>query len=403
MQRNIMFSVVFDRKKDCHFINENGKAQIKGKDKLGLIQIRVYDNKTQKNKYFTTNISVKFNEWNFEKLQVVSCKNASVLNRKITALLSELQSIEQKLSFQNRFSLDNLANEYKGSGKDTSKFLDFAAKVLNGKKNEIENSTYRSIKCSINNFKIFKDNLYLSEINITTIKDYHYYLKSNFAQNTVVKRLSHLKDILKEAENQCLIEKTPFVRFKIGTYEKKQNPLTDMELQRIEKTVFSMEQKHLEVIKDMFLFACYTGLSFIDVIQLSKNQILETSDCNVLEVKRQKTKELSVIPLNIFYGKPQRIIDKYLQPEKENIFPKLVNQYVNRQLKVIAQIANFQRFNLSFRTSRATCATCLLNLGLSMDSVAKVIGHSTTKYTKDYAKLANKTLVYEISKIFTTQ
>lgn len=399
MLRNVIYSVIFDRKRELHKI-ENDKVFAVDKDKLALIQVRVYDSRTKKSKFFSTGVKVRFENWDFKRLQIIKLNNASALNKQINDTVNELQTIEQRLKVQNRFNLDTLQHEFKGNT-DTSKFYEYAQKYLNERKNTIEHSTYKSIKSSVNLFNKWKENVLLCEISVNLLQSFKSYLAKEFAPNTAVKRLNHLRQILKSAKNEGLIEKSPFSVVTVGSYDAKQKPLTLIELQVIESVQVSSEKPHLQLAKDLFLFSCYTALSFVDVMSLDKSQILPTNEGNIIQIERQKTKSISIVPISVlFEGKPQTIIDKYITENSPKIFPQKSNQKINKALKELAQLANFERFTLSFSVARATCATALLNLGLDMDLVAKVLGHNSTKYTKDYAKFQSSTIANKIANVF---
>ena len=78
--------------------------------------------------------------------------------------------------------------------------------------------------------------------------------------------------------------------------------------------------------------------------------------------------------------------------------PVLTNQKYNSYLKELADLCNIKK-PLHSHIARHTCACLLLNRGMSVEVVAKVLGHSTIKHTQHYAKLLDKTVFIEVDKV----
>ncbi|MFV0538824.1 MAG: site-specific integrase, partial [Dysgonomonas sp.] len=141
-------------------------------------------------------------------------------------------------------------------------------------------------------------------------------------------------------------------------------------------------------VKDVFIFQCYTGLAFIDVYNLTENEIqLAFDDQYWIRTERVKTGEAVNVPL---LDIPMAIIEKYKKKKKPNngrLLPVSSNQKMNEFLKEIAAICNIKK-NLSTHLARHSFATTIaLANGVPLESVSKMLGHRSIKTTQIYAKV----------------
>ncbi len=237
----------------------------------------------------------------------------------------------------------------------------------------------------------------LSDINLTKIdhafvSDYDFYLRSvcKCANNTTVKYIKNFKKIVRICIANGWIAKDPFLNYKVKLKEVERPFLTDHELLAIIEKNFMVER--LNLVRDIFVFSCYTGLAYIDVAQLSSANICLGIDGNKWIYKnRQKTDSESRIPLLQI---PQEIIEKYAEhPQclnKGTLIPILSNQRMNSYLKEIADVCNINK-DLTFHVARHTFATTVtLTNGVPMESVSKMLGHKSLKTTQHYAKILDK-------------
>jgi integrase len=156
---------------------------------------------------------------------------------------------------------------------------------------------------------------------------------------------------------------------------------------RITKNNFPTER--LAVVRDIFLFSCYTGLAYADVQKLKQSEIITGIDGEKwIDTTRQKTESSSRVPLLPI---PRSILDKYKNHPvceiKETVLPILSNQKMNAYLKEIADICGISK-TLPFHIARHTFATTVtLSNGVPIESVAKMLGHKNLKQTQHYAKV----------------
>ena len=236
-----------------------------------------------------------------------------------------------------------------------------------------------------------------SDIDITKIDhafvtDYEFWLRSvrNCANNTAVKYLKNFNKIIKLCLANDWLDKNPFANYKSKVKEVERVYLTEEEIQSIIEKDFKTER--LSLVRDIFLFSCFTGLAYIDVKNLTKSHISHGIDGEQwIFTHRQKTESASKIPI---LPVTQMIIDKYdHHPQSNNedkLLPILSNQKMNAYLKEIAAICNINK-ELTFHIARHTFATTVtLTNGVPIESVSKMLGHKNLRTTQHYAKVLDR-------------
>ena len=146
------------------------------------------------------------------------------------------------------------------------------------------------------------------------------------------------------------------------------------------------------MVRDIFVFSCFTGLAYVDVKNLTTNNINYGIDGEKwIFTHRQKTESASKIPLLPI---PEMIVEKYKDhPQCSNqnkVLPILTNQRMNSYLKEIAAACNINK-ELTFHIARHTFATTVtLTNGVPIESVSKMLGHKNLKTTQHYAKILDR-------------
>ncbi|WP_051289158.1 tyrosine-type recombinase/integrase [Chryseobacterium daeguense] len=171
---------------------------------------------------------------------------------------------------------------------------------------------YEITRRHVQNFILYKykvEDLEFRELNYEFIKDFEFYLKTvkNQANNTALKYISNFRKIVNEAIDKEIIPADPFARFKGKRTRGKKRALTQSELQLLERKAFTSNR--LTMIRDIFIFQCYTGLAYIDIFLLKRTDIKEGIDGNLwIMNRRQKTDSITDIPL---LPKALELIEKY--------------------------------------------------------------------------------------------
>lgn len=248
------------------------------------------------------------------------------------------------------------------------------------------------------------DDIPLRRLDAALVRKFYSYLTvdKNLVHNSAVKILQFLKKITRRSLYEGWIAKDPFVGFSLSFEEVDRPYLTEEELELIINKEFEIER--LNLIKDIFLFACYTGLAYVDVHKLKGDEIERTSDgVWWIKIRRQKTNQKSQIPL---LAPAKAILDKYvnmaqLKPD-ERLLPVYSNQKVNSYLKEIADFCGIRK-KLTFHVARHTFATTVtLQNGVSIESVSRMLGHSNIKTTQHYARVVDKKLVEDMGRLAST-
>ena len=187
----------------------------------------------------------------------------------------------------------------------------------------------------------------------------------------------------------------PFANFRFHMEHVDRGFLTDDEILKIVNKKITIPR--LSLVRDIFKFSCFTGLSYIDVANLTPEHLVSMDDKQWIMTKRQKTNvESNVLLLDI----PKQIIAKYSNNTYHDgkLFPVLSNQKMNAYLKEIADICGISK-NLTFHVARHTFATMSLSKGVPMESVSKMLGHTNIKTTQIYARITNKKIEHDMEQL----
>nr|WP_315167541.1 tyrosine-type recombinase/integrase [uncultured Flavobacterium sp.] len=259
---------------------------------------------------------------------------------------------------------------------------------------EIKQSTYdkfvyvgKDLEAFIK-YKYKKSDVSLLELNLQFLDDFDYFLKTmkNQKQVTINKEIQRLRTPIKRAISEGYLDRDPFILHKSKTVRKEIVFLAAEELKILENTLF--KQKRLDVIRDLFIFCCYTGLAYNEMSNLEKQNIqIGFDNVNWIQMKREKTNRQISIPI---LPKAQNIIEKYLT-ESNLIFPPISNQKFNSYLKEIAFITGIEK-RLTHHIARKTFAsTVLLYNEVPMEIVSELLGHSNMTITQEsYGKIVQK-------------
>lgn len=246
--------------------------------------------------------------------------------------------------------------------------------------------------------KYKREDLYLRELNLNFIQSFHTFLRidKGMAQNSSTKHLKLLKKIVNLAVANSCMATNPFITYKIEREPVEIDFLDEEELRKIIN--FDTPLPRLERAKDMFLFGCFTGLSYIDIKTLAPEHFEKDNTGRIwIKKRRVKTGVLSRIPLLPI---AKLILDKYKGGEK--LLPIQDPADINKYLKDIAILCDIKK-RITFHTSRHTFAsTVTLANNISLEVVSKMLGHTNTRMTNHYAKLIDKCIGEQMDKLMDT-
>ena len=270
---------------------------------------------------------------------------------------------------------------------------------------DISKGTFVKYRTCLKHIQSFLDKEYktrkfaLHTMNGKFLEKLFYYLRTdkNIAHNTAIKYLKHLRALIYPAVKEGLIKRDPFTEFKMKTKPVFRDYLSQDEINQLRD--LSLESNDLERIRDIFLFACYTGLAYSDLKQLKGNHIIQDNDQSwYIRKPRQKTGQESIIPL---LPAAIRILEKYsLTKDIRNIgWYVSANQKMNQRLKTIGPLAGISK-TLHMHLARHTFATTVtLTNGIPIETVSSMLGHASLKQTQHYAKIIASKVKLEMSKI----
>ena len=235
------------------------------------------------------------------------------------------------------------------------------------------------------------------------MNDFDFFLRTvaKCNNNSTVKHTKNLAKILKICYQNTWIEKDLVVYYKGKFNEVATNYLTQEEIKSIQDKDFAGQG--LNLVRDIFIFSCYTGLAYIDIYNLTKDRISTGIDGNLwIMTHRQKTHTASNIPLLPIADEILRKYENHpLTTDSERLLPMYTNQKVNEYLKTIAETCGITK-KLTFHVARHTFATTVtLGNNVSMESVSKMLGHRSIKTTQHYAKILDKKVSEDMSSLKT--
>lgn len=235
----------------------------------------------------------------------------------------------------------------------------------------------------------------LNKLKMQFLHDFEFYLKTvkHQKQITINKSIQRFRKVIKNAVGEGFLIKDPFMLFKPKGIRKKVVFLSPEELRTLEQ--FDFSQPRLNMVRNLFVFCCYTGLAYAEMTALLKKHIIKGFDGQLwIEMERIKTKKMIRVPL---LPKALDILDYY---DDEEVLPKISNQRFNSYLKEIANIIGIEK-RLTHHTARKTFAsTVLLYNDVPMEIVSELLGHSSMSITQAYyGKIVQRKVGEEMRRI----
>ena len=350
------------------------------------------------------------NEWCGKKSRKKGTKpNTRKLNNYLDNIYSKIIDIHQDL-FDRKERISSLAikNKFLGINQIEKSIVE----VFNFHNEEVRvlididykkstyikyNTTYKRLKDFIK-FHYHKKDIYLIDLDYQFIQEFHLYLKIQLKidTNTSNKYITHLKKVVNLAIDYNWLDRNPFNNFKLKNKQVLHTPLSPDEINKIIE--LNNLPVYLEITSDVFLFCCYTGLSFIDAKTLQNFHIENKIDgSQIISKKRQKTNILSRIPL---LPQASDIIYKYHKYPKlgDAVLPVRTNQSYNRALKKLAILSGVNK-KITSHMARHTFATELGNNSVPITTIECALGHRNNSMTAYYTKISDNKLIKDFSNL----
>jgi len=370
-----------------------------------LLYIRITVDGKRVNLSLKRRVSVSL--WDTKKKKVKgTTAQAKQINLYIDEVSTKLFQVYQDLKFKNELITAQLIKAHYSGESDQGKTLKNIFEYHNQKiENTLAVGTIRNFGITENYvFKFLQEkknttDIYLSQLNFEFLSHFDLFLSSVWpakhpkalGQNTIMKHIQRLRKVVTLAYHLEWTDRDPFIRWKMKYEKTNREFLSEIELQNLENKVFISER--LDRVCDLFVFSCYTGISYVDIMNLTPNHLVLGMDGgNWIMTKRQKTNTKVKVPL---LGQALDIVNKYkdhpITAVKGSLLPVLSNEKLNVFLKEVANFVGIQK-NLTFHMARHTFATTVtLSNGVPIETVSKLLGHSKIATTQIYARvLENK-------------
>lgn len=308
--------------------------------------------------------------------------------------LQEIQLDMYKLNIP--FNVDNLRKYYQNGGVAEevytveNLFTDYVNLIKNRVGVDLTFAAYRRYYLAANVFyKAIDKETEVKNINPAMMQEFLIYLNQHYQESTVSGIMTKIKTMVKFAMDNGKLDKNPFQGIKYGKGKKDIEYLEESEIEAIKTKQIDIER--LSRVRDLAIFQINSGLSYIDTINLKKEDIVfdEEGNC-IIRKQRQKT---GTEFISVVLKDGVEVLKKYNYQ-----LPNISNQKGNAYLKELQTICGINK-PLHFHLFRKTYATRLLNAGVRLEIVSKALGHSSTQITQSaYAKVLSKTIVQEVTK-----
>ena len=381
-------------------LDKSGKAPIMGRITLGRSVAQ-----------FSCKLSCNPDLWNPRESRMDGKSREAVeTNGKLENLLLSVQSAYQSLLSKGcPFDATDVKGQFQGSVQTRCMLIEKLDMLIKEKENhigiDIKEGTihgYHSTRIHLQKFiqqKYKVSDLAFSQLTENFIHEFRQYFlgECGFQESTFYNVATHLKTVCRLAYREGLADTLLFDKAKIIKGVKKLPKALDREaLDKLKSLCFDDLEGEMETSRDIFLFACYTGAAYCDLMELNKSHLVRDDEGSLwLKFNRQKTGVLCRIKL---LPEAIRLIGRFHSDERETLLPYITCGNYQNCLKAIRLRAGIS-FPFTTHTARHTFATLItLEQGVSIETVSKMLGHSNISMTERYAKVTPQKLFEEFDR-----
>ena len=357
-----------------------------------------------KNTVLSTGIYCPVEDWNSKKGEIKDVK----ANKQLTAFRNRIeQAYEQILKDTGIISAELLKNTLTGINSVPTTLLEVGEEErerLRVRSLEINStSTYRQSKTTQLNLSDFIQSRGMEDVSFSDITEefgesFKVFLKRerNYSASHINHCLTWLNRLIYIAVDREIIRTNPLEDV---AYEKKKTPqirhITRSQLQQLMAT--PMPNPTQELARRMFIFSSFCGLAYVDVYRLYPHHIGKASDGRrYIRQKRGKTHVEAFVPL---HSVAERILELYnTTDDTKPVFPLPIRDILWREINSIGFALGFKE-NLSHHQSRHTFGTLLLSENISIESIAKMMGHTNISTTQVYARVTDQKISEDMDKL----
>ncbi len=374
----------------------------------------VYVRCTMNNQRFelSTGIFISPESWDDERQQVVGrSEESKILNNRLNKISNRVQDIYNQLESKGEpFSTLSVKNKLLGvsTEKGVLVLLDIIIKGIEARVgNDYSEGTLKHYKTTRERLleflkiKFGRNDIVLSLVDYSFVNSFDIYLKTEYQvkPNTALTYHKHLKKAMNTGIAMNLISYNPYSSFKVSRNETHRDYLTIQELEQIRNK--KINTLRMETIRDIFIFACYTGLGYAELKKLNSTHIHQGNDGGKwIIIDRTKTDIRCRVPL---LPQAKAILLKYesfsANLSRGKLLPVHSNQKMNEYLKELAEICGIKK-NLSMHVARHTFATSVtLANGVPIETVSKMLGHTSLKTTQIYARIVDTKISKDMERL----
>jgi integrase/recombinase XerD len=348
----------------------------------GSVQIEILFNK--KRKWIGTGVRLYADQWS-EKTKARNCSNFISINEKLDMQMEDINVFIREIARKKMpFSFDAL-DRYLNLGYISENFLEFVERRIDERQDLREGTvkTHRSLLNSLQEFGRIYSFADITKANISLYDDFLH--GHGYEQTTVYGYHKRLKRYINEAIRYDMLKDNPYSHIKIERGKSSGiKYLKIEEVKKIRSAVIPIES--IERARDLFVFQCFTGMSYADMFKFDFKNVVEEKGKYVIRDERVKTEEEYFI---VLLSPAVEILKKY-----NYSLPKLSNFQYNQKLKIVADYAKINK-SLTSHMGRHSFAVLALNLGVKIENLAKMMGHTDIKTTQIYAKVLNESVKSE--------
>ena len=381
-------------------LDKSGKAPIMGRITLGRSIAQ-----------FSYKLSCNPDLWNPRESRMHGKSREAVeINGKLENLLLSVQSAYQSLLSKGcPFDAADVKEQFQGSVQTRCMLIERLDMLINEKESHIgvdireeSMASYHSTRIHLQEFiqaKYKISDLAFSQLTENFIHEFQQYFlgECGFQESTFYNAATHLKTVCRLAYREGLADVLLFDKAKISKGDKRLPKALDKEaLDKLKALNFEYLEEDLETARDIFLFACYTGAAYCDLMELDKSHLVRDDEGSLwLKFNRHKTG----VPCRVkLLPEAKRLMEKLHSDGRETLLPYI--KYKNYQicLKALRLRAGIS-FPFTTHTARHTFATLItLEQGVPIETVSKMLGHSNISMTERYAKVTPQKLFEEFDR-----
>ena len=353
------------------------------------------------NTVITTGESIKPHSWSVKRGETTDKK----INQRLQTFREEIEQGYNTLLYKyGAVSAELLKNHLQGIGRNPMTLLALSAEELKEQKESKSEGTCcnnRNSDKQLNSFvrSLGEEDIPLTAISIEFFDDYRFHLKKEgYAPATINRHLCWLSRLMYRAVGQGTIRFNPFEDVKYEVVERKPRFLSKGDVSKL--LAFPLQDEGAELSRRMFLFSVFTGLAFVDLRGLRASQIETNSEGKrYIRKARQKTEVESLIPLHPIAEQILALYTKAKSRGDYKIFPDTMSDWkLLSHLKAVGLACGI-RTPLTWHCARHTFGTLTLEAGVPIESIAKMMGHSSIASTQIYAQVTDQKIAKDMERL----